>query len=88
MLALAYAAEHPYSTGPLILVGCGTFDLRARARMQKTIRQRMSTDIRTRLQDADRLANADERLKSVVDALASPGLLIPTTTFNGGQREC
>jgi pimeloyl-ACP methyl ester carboxylesterase len=35
MLALAYAAAHPDSTGPLILVGCGTFDLIARARMHE-----------------------------------------------------
>jgi pimeloyl-ACP methyl ester carboxylesterase len=69
MLALAYAAAHPRSTGPLILVGCGTFDLGARVRMRETIEQRMSTDIRTRLQDAERLADADERLKSLANAL-------------------
>jgi len=31
MLALAYAAEHPHDVGPIILVGCGTFDKKSRA---------------------------------------------------------
>jgi pimeloyl-ACP methyl ester carboxylesterase len=35
MLALAYAATHPSSTGPVILVGC--FDLAARAELQKPL---------------------------------------------------
>ena len=30
MLALAYAAEHPDNTGPIVLVGCGTFDKKSR----------------------------------------------------------
>jgi pimeloyl-ACP methyl ester carboxylesterase len=46
MLALAYAATHPESAGPLILVGCGTFDLVARARMQETIRLRLNDEVR------------------------------------------
>ena len=70
MLALAYAAEHPESTGPLILVGCGTFDLAARAHMQENIRQRMSTEVRKRLKRAEQLANTDERLKAFADASA------------------
>lgn len=32
MLALAYAAEHPESIGPIVLVGCGTFDEISRAK--------------------------------------------------------
>ena len=31
MLALAYAAEHPGDVGPIVLVGCGTFDKESRA---------------------------------------------------------
>src|SRR5262245_66229133 len=34
MLALAYAAAHPASTGPLVLAGCGPFDPVARAALQ------------------------------------------------------
>jgi pimeloyl-ACP methyl ester carboxylesterase len=68
MLALAYAATHPGSTGPLILVGCGTFDLAARAELQKTIAERMNDEIRARLKCADQL-DQDERLKAIVEAM-------------------
>src|SRR5258708_8720711 len=44
MLALAYAAAHPSSVGPVILVGCGTFDLVARAELQRIVGERM-TDV-------------------------------------------
>jgi pimeloyl-ACP methyl ester carboxylesterase len=39
MLALAYAAEHPVRS--LFLVGCGTFDERARAKLRETRAARM-----------------------------------------------
>jgi pimeloyl-ACP methyl ester carboxylesterase len=68
MLALAYAATHPSSTGPPILVGCGTFDLAARAELQKTIAERMNDEIRARLKCADPL-DQDERLKVSVEAM-------------------
>lgn len=63
MLALAYAAAHPSSTGPLILVGCGTFDVGARAELQRILAGRMNDDIRAQLKRADQL-NPDERLKA------------------------
>jgi pimeloyl-ACP methyl ester carboxylesterase len=68
MLALAYAAAHPDSTGPLILVGCGTFDLGARAALQRTIAERMTDDVRARLKCTDQL-NQDQRLKASVEAM-------------------
>jgi len=49
MLALAYAAEHPESAGPLVLIGCGTFDTASRARMQAVLDERMSDELRQRL---------------------------------------
>lgn len=49
MLALCYAAEHPGNTGPIVLVGCGTFDQAARRRLQETIEGRMDDDLRDRL---------------------------------------
>jgi pimeloyl-ACP methyl ester carboxylesterase len=67
MLALAYAAAHPRSVGPLILIGCGTFDLAARAELQRTISERMTDVIRAQLKDAEQL-DADERLKASVEA--------------------
>ena len=52
MLALCYAAEHPRETGPIVLVGCGTFDQAARSRMEATIERRLDDDIRKKLQQA------------------------------------
>jgi len=49
MLALCYAAEHPSKAGPIVLVGCGTFDQAARSRMQATIEERMDHDLRDKL---------------------------------------
>jgi len=67
MLALAYAAAHPSSTGPLVLVGCGTFDPVARAAMQNTIAERMNDEIRARLKYAEQL-DLNERLKASAEA--------------------
>jgi pimeloyl-ACP methyl ester carboxylesterase len=40
MLALAYTAAHPQSAAAVGLVGCGTFDLGARARLTEVLAQR------------------------------------------------
>jgi pimeloyl-ACP methyl ester carboxylesterase len=69
MLALAYAAAHPGSSGPLILVGCGTFHLVARAELQSTVEQRMTDGIRARLKEVEQLGE-DERRKAGVQATA------------------
>lgn len=42
MLALAHAAAHPADVAALALVGCGTFDPDARARLQETLAARSS----------------------------------------------
>ncbi len=64
MLALAYAAEHPEAAGPLVLIGCGTFDPAARGRFRATLEQRIDPALRRRL---DRLAgeapDPDQRLR-------------------------
>jgi pimeloyl-ACP methyl ester carboxylesterase len=49
MLALAYAAVHPARVGPLVLVGCGTFDPVARARLRATLEERTGDALRQRL---------------------------------------
>jgi len=69
MLALAYAAAHPSSTGPLVLVGCGTFDPVTRAAMESTIAERMNDDMCARLKHADQL-DPNARLKASVEATA------------------
>ncbi len=48
MLALAYAAAYPDDTGPLVLIGCGTFDVVARAELRRTRNERMDAAARRR----------------------------------------
>jgi pimeloyl-ACP methyl ester carboxylesterase len=69
MLALAYAAAHPSLSGPLVLVGCGTFDPVARGAMERAIAQRMNGVIRVRLKQADQL-DPNARLKASAEATA------------------
>jgi pimeloyl-ACP methyl ester carboxylesterase len=68
MLALAYGAAHPETIGPLVLVGCGTFDVSARAIFKKTMAERMDDATQTRLRQAERL-NRDKALKASAEAL-------------------
>jgi pimeloyl-ACP methyl ester carboxylesterase len=64
MLALAYAAEHPHAAGPLALVGCGTFDPEARARMEQTLAERMGEEGRRRMEQIEQeLDDPGERLR-------------------------
>ena len=63
MLALATAAEHPGAVGPIVLVGCGTFDEVARARLQEVLDQRADRGLREQLDLLDGIAAPDERLR-------------------------
>jgi pimeloyl-ACP methyl ester carboxylesterase len=64
MLALAYAAGHPESAGPLALIGCGTFDKTSRARLQATLDQRTTDDVRKRVQEIEEAtADPGERMR-------------------------
>jgi hypothetical protein len=49
MLALCYAAAHPNKAGPIVLVGCGTFDHASRARMKEILRDRTDLHLQERL---------------------------------------
>lgn len=55
MLALAYAAEYPHDTGPIVLVGCGTFDKQSRARGVKIRKERIAQYIAKHPEFADDL---------------------------------
>lgn len=70
MLALAYGATHPERRDPLVLVGCGTFDLDARARMRVLLQERTTDALRKRLEDLEReIPDADERLRRTGDLI-------------------
>jgi pimeloyl-ACP methyl ester carboxylesterase len=65
MLALAFAAGHSDLAGPLALVGCGTFDVGARARMREILDARMDQELRRRLASlAEEHADPDEELRA------------------------
>ena len=64
MLALAYAAEHPDSAGALVLIGCGTFDPVARARMREILDERIDDQLRRRLERLpEEYSDPSERLR-------------------------
>lgn len=68
MLALAYTAEHPDGAGPLVLIGCGTFDKKARARLHEILEERMDDDLRRRLQRLpDEIPDPGDCLKAKYD---------------------
>lgn len=63
MLALAYAAEYPYDTGPIVLVGCGTFDPQSREHGVKTREERIAQYIHKHPEFADDLnLDSNERI--------------------------
>jgi pimeloyl-ACP methyl ester carboxylesterase len=63
MLALAYAAEHPTIPAGLILIGCGTFSVAARAEFEARLEARLSPRDRAYLADLHQTeACADRRL--------------------------
>jgi len=54
MLALAYAADYPQSPRSLVMIGCGTFDKTARAKLAEIQNARMTDDFRRRLADLEK----------------------------------
>jgi pimeloyl-ACP methyl ester carboxylesterase len=70
MLALAYAAQHPDRAGPLVLVGCGTFDEAARDEFRARVRARTDASLQQRLDRlAHKVADPDERLAITANLL-------------------
>jgi len=66
MLALCYAAAHPGRVVSLVLVGCGTFDTRARDRMRALLEERMDGKLRHRLTKLpEEIPAPDQRLRAL-----------------------
>lgn len=66
MLALAYAAVHTETVGPLVLIGCGTFDTVARERLKTIRRERMDFEFERRQAALlARYPDPDDRLKII-----------------------
>jgi len=64
MLALAFAAAHPDRVAALALVGCGTFDRSARARLEATLEERTTKELAQALAElAARVPDENERAR-------------------------
>ena len=63
MLALSAAAAAPDAVGPLLLVGCGTFDLPSRARFKAILEERTDDALRARLAEAAADPDPDRALR-------------------------
>ena len=73
MLVLAYAAEYPEEIGPLVLIGCGTFDPVSRSRLQRDLDRRLTPSLRRRLATLPQeIPDADERLRVAGELLQTP----------------
>lgn len=70
MLALAYGASHPRHVTSLVLIGCGTFDPVARARMRAILDERTDDALRVRLRRLpEEYPDSNKRLKAMGDLL-------------------
>ena len=66
MLALAYAAAHPDCAGPLVVIGCGTFDKVARSRIRAVRETRMDDNLRDRMEHLlETVPDPNERLREM-----------------------
>jgi pimeloyl-ACP methyl ester carboxylesterase len=66
MLALAYGATYPAHANPLVLIGCGTFDLRARGRLQAILAERTDAEIRRQIERLpEQFRDPDQRLRAL-----------------------
>jgi pimeloyl-ACP methyl ester carboxylesterase len=89
MLALAYAASHPRSAGPLVLVGCGTFDSVSRDAMHATVEERVEDALQQRMERLpEDFPNPDERLRAMGDLLVPAYSFEATATGLGAEEEC
>ena len=72
MLALAYAAVHPDRAGPLVLVGCGTFDPVSRTELNRRLDERLTDDLRRQLADLDRQPMPDHQRMLAAHQIRQP----------------
>src|SRR5260370_23788538 len=65
MLSLAYAAAHPSSAGPIVLVCSGTFDLASRDQLSANMAKRMNDDLRRKFEQVDKLTDPNQRFRAL-----------------------
>lgn len=66
MLALAYAATYPGWVSTVVLIACGTFDQKSRARLRETLEERMDDDLRRKIAELPvKFPDPNERLREM-----------------------
>jgi len=67
MLVLVFAATHPNLAGPLVIVGCGTWNAETRAEYQATIERRIDDDpnLRRAIEQLEAECSADPQAKTI-----------------------
>jgi len=65
MLVLAYAAAHPGTTGPIVLICSGTFDVPSREQMHANLAQRMDDAMKLRFERAQQLPDPHDRFHAL-----------------------
>jgi pimeloyl-ACP methyl ester carboxylesterase len=86
MLALAYAAAYPASAGPIVLVGCGTFDEAARGRLRATLDERMDEGLRRRLEQLpEEFPDPAERLRRTYELTRPLYVVDPMDSTEAGE---
>jgi pimeloyl-ACP methyl ester carboxylesterase len=70
MLALAYAAEHVRTVAGLALIGCGTFDEKARTELDRRLEKRIEAETRARLDGLEeKVPDPNQRLRETAELL-------------------
>ncbi len=95
MLALAFAAEFTERAGPIVLIGCGTFDIASRERFKELLKQRTTPEIEHAFREIEaRAIPSDQKLAAkaeLLDAIYGVDLLPDTEGFvdvdAAGNRE-
>jgi pimeloyl-ACP methyl ester carboxylesterase len=82
MLALAFASAYPDRVSAIALVGCGTFDRTARARLNQTLAERTTKELE------EQLAQLESQVPDENDRIAQAHALSdPLYTYNRAVRE-
>ena len=78
MLTLAFAAAHPERATGLVLIGCGTFDVDARRRLEETRMGRLSSAQRDRLSAiAAEISDPNERMRAIAQVFQTADSVDP-----------
>jgi pimeloyl-ACP methyl ester carboxylesterase len=86
MLALAFASTYPDQVSALALVGCGTFDPKARARLQSKLEERTTEELQAQLEELETL-DLDENERIAKEHALSDSIYTYSRAVSGPGAE-